>query len=55
MQIAMEKTKFVGVSWVFAVKNSGKSFMQRGPGERVVLYQVSRTSQRRRICVVQRK
>ena len=26
------KKKIAGVSWVFAVKNSGKSFMQRGPG-----------------------
>ena len=31
MQIAMEK-QIAGVSRVFAVKNSGKSFMQRGPG-----------------------
>ena len=31
MQIAMKK-KIAGVSWVFAVKNSGKSVMQRGQG-----------------------
>ena len=33
MQIAMGKNKFAGVSWDFAVKNSGKSFMQWGPGQ----------------------
>ena len=33
MQIAMDFFFFAGVSWVFAVKNSGKSFMQRGPGQ----------------------